>query len=180
MITCLDWYAYRYQKLTILPGHQYAYSARRNVQMIQFTPSAFFAENAVEQRDSNQIDVERGFLLKRKDFLGVDQLAHSHPNRTYYYRKHFDLDEVVATCSKKLQVCNVVSCWVKYLKLCQIDCTNIKALFLRGNALFKKHSYASALADFSSVLNTEPDHVEALYYRGENQCSSMVVMHFTR
>ncbi len=49
-------------------------------------------------------EVEKGFLFKRKDFLGVDQLANSHPNRTYYYRKHFDLDEVIATCSKKLQV----------------------------------------------------------------------------
>jgi hypothetical protein len=50
------------------------------------------------------VEIEKGFLFKRKDFLGVDQLANSHPNRTYYYRKHFDLDEVIATCSKKLQV----------------------------------------------------------------------------
>lgn len=47
---------------------------------------------------------DSGFLLKRKDFLGVDEHADSHPNRTYYYRKKVNLDEVVAMCSKKLQV----------------------------------------------------------------------------
>lgn len=57
----------------------------------------------MESLESN-VEVEKGFLFKRKDFLGVDQMANSHPNRTYYYRKHFDLDEVIMTCSKKLQV----------------------------------------------------------------------------
>ena len=28
----------------------------------------------------------KGVLLKRKDFLGLDENAQSHPNRTYYYR----------------------------------------------------------------------------------------------
>ena len=28
----------------------------------------------------------RGVLLKRKDFLGLDEHALAHPNRTYYYR----------------------------------------------------------------------------------------------
>jgi hypothetical protein len=46
----------------------------------------------------------KGFLLKRKDFLGVDELAHSHPNRTYYYKKIQDLDDIIDTCTKKLQV----------------------------------------------------------------------------
>jgi len=46
----------------------------------------------------------KGALLKRKDFLGVDERAHSHPNRTYYYRKHQDLDDIIDTCSKKIKV----------------------------------------------------------------------------
>lgn len=28
----------------------------------------------------------RGVLLKRKDFLSLDEHALAHPNRTYYYR----------------------------------------------------------------------------------------------
>ena len=28
----------------------------------------------------------KGVLLKRKDFLGLDKNAQTHPNRTYYYR----------------------------------------------------------------------------------------------
>ena len=55
----------------------------------------------MEEQETNK---DKGSLLKRKDYLGVDQNAHSHPNRTYYYRKHVDLEEVIKTCSKKLQV----------------------------------------------------------------------------
>ena len=54
-----------------------------------------YADNATDSK---------GFLLKRKDFLGVDELAHSHPNRTYYYKKNQDLDDIIDTCTKKLQV----------------------------------------------------------------------------
>lgn len=46
----------------------------------------------------------RGALLKRKDFLGVDEQAGSHPNRTYYYRKNEDIDDIIRTCSRKLEV----------------------------------------------------------------------------
>ena len=68
-----------------------------------------------------------GQLVKRKDFLVVDEEAQNHPNRfysffsvellilspkliflrTYYYRKHADVDEVISTCTKKIQVSNV-------------------------------------------------------------------------
>lgn len=51
------------------------------------------------------VDVGKGFLHKRKDFLAVEEEARSHPNRTYYYRKNFDSEEIIQTCSKKLQVC---------------------------------------------------------------------------
>jgi hypothetical protein len=49
-------------------------------------------------------EVNRGSLLKRKDFLGVDEEAGTHPNRTYYYRKSSDLQKVVETCTRMLQV----------------------------------------------------------------------------
>lgn len=46
----------------------------------------------------------KGVLLKRKDFLNVDERAGSHPNRTYYFKRVHDLEGVIDTCSKKLQV----------------------------------------------------------------------------
>lgn len=66
-------------------------------------------------RVQQEVDVAdtKGFLLKRKDFLGVDELAHSHPNRTYYYRKNQDLDDIIETCTKKLQVRDYV--FLEYL-----------------------------------------------------------------
>lgn len=48
---------------------------------------------------------QKGLLLKRKDFLGVDEEAGSHPNRTYYFKKNEDLDNIISTCTKSLNVC---------------------------------------------------------------------------
>lgn len=92
----------------------------------------------------------RGFLLKRKDFIGVDQEAQSHPNRFYYYRKNFDVEEIIDTCSKKLET----------------DPNDAKALFLRGSSLFKKRQYNESINDFNEVLLFDPTHVECLYTRG--------------
>ena len=52
---------------------------------------------------SDDLD-DRPSLCKRKDFLEIEPEAQSHPNRTYYYRKHQDTDKVIDACSKKLQV----------------------------------------------------------------------------
>ncbi len=52
----------------------------------------------------NPSEENKGFLLKRKDFLGVDEEARTHPNRTYYYRKTSDLQKIIETCTRKLQV----------------------------------------------------------------------------
>jgi hypothetical protein len=42
---------------------------------------------------------------KRKDFMMVEDDAHnSHPNRFLYSRKNTDINEIINTCSKKLQV----------------------------------------------------------------------------
>ena len=60
-----------------------------------------------QQDDEAQVSVtSKGVLFKRKDFLGVDKGANSHPNRTYYYKKDHDLDDILVTCTKKLQVRN--------------------------------------------------------------------------
>ena len=48
-------------------------------------------------------ETDRGYLLKRKDYIGSDKNARSHPNRTYFFKSH-DLDQIIHTCSKKLQV----------------------------------------------------------------------------
>ena len=47
---------------------------------------------------------DRPSLCKRKDFLEIEPEAKSHPNRTYYYRKHQDTDKTIDSCSRKLQV----------------------------------------------------------------------------
>jgi len=99
--------------------------------------------------NNNNDAVSRGFLLKRKDFIGVDQEAQSHPNRFYYY-KNYDVEEIIDTCSKKLQT----------------DPNDAKALFLRGSSLFKKRQYIEAINDFNEVLLFDPVHVECLYTRG--------------
>ena len=57
------------------------------------------------ESNENTNAVTSGSLLKRKDFLGVDEGASHHPNRTYYYKKqNLNLEEIIDTCSKKLLV----------------------------------------------------------------------------
>ena len=54
-------------------------------------------------------DNDRGYLLKRKDYIESDKNARSHPNRTYFFKSH-DLDQIILTCTKKLQVIVHFSC----------------------------------------------------------------------
>ena len=89
-------------------------------------------------------------LYKRKDFLGVDQEAQAHPNRTYYFRKNVDLEEVIETCSKRLVT----------------HPNDLKALFLRGTAYFKRQAYDTALEDLNKVINLDILNIESYYYRG--------------
>jgi tetratricopeptide (TPR) repeat protein len=84
-------------------------------------------------------DTDKGFLLKRKDFIGVDEEAESHPNRTYYYKKSFDADKVIETCTRKLMY----------------EPNNLNALYLRGSAYFKKGMYDFSLADFTLMVITQ-------------------------
>ena len=106
--------------------------------------------NNRDYNNENNDAGSRGYLLKRKDFIGVDQEAQSHPNRFYYYRKNFDVEEIIDTCSKKLET----------------DPNNAKALFLRGSSLFKKIQYNEAINDLNEVLSFDPSHIECLYTRG--------------
>ena len=53
----------------------------------------------------SKMESKGGLLLKRKDYLGVDEEAGSHPNRTYYFKKNTDdLNKIVLTCTKTLHV----------------------------------------------------------------------------
>ena len=55
-------------------------------------------------------ELEFGFLTKRKDYIGVDEEAQIYPDRIYYYKKSFDPEKVIDTCTKQLRV----SCVLKY------------------------------------------------------------------
>jgi NADPH-dependent curcumin reductase CurA len=71
-----------------------------------------------EEEIQNQ---NKGFLLKRKDYLGIDEHANTHPNRTYYYKRYHDLDEVIDTCTKKLQASLTFSLSLRILSYFAFD-----------------------------------------------------------
>lgn len=63
----------------------------------------------METGERDQIAEERGdgeekpSLFKRKDFLGLEEAAKRHPNRTYYFRNQ-DLEAIIEQCTAKLKV----------------------------------------------------------------------------
>ena len=57
-----------------------------------------------DQQQQQPQTKEKGYLAKRKDFLGKDEYADSHPNRTYYFKRNQDVNEVIETCTRKLHV----------------------------------------------------------------------------
>ena len=89
-------------------------------------------------------------LLKRKDFLHLDEEAKYHAHRTYYYRKGTDVDDVIDTCTKQL--------------LSRPD--DVKALFLRGSTYIKKQMYAEAVGDLTNAIGINAYHTEAFFQRG--------------
>jgi predicted TPR repeat methyltransferase len=92
----------------------------------------------------------QGALHKRADFFGVDKLAHSHPNRTYYYRKDHDLDKIIEACTRKLMT----------------DPRDLKALVVRGNSFMKKAMFENAIVDLNVALEMDPYDTECLFNRG--------------
>ena len=109
--------------------------------------------NLVQQLGIDNMSIsgnEEGKLLKRKDFLGVDEEAGSHPNRTYYYKKSSDVQQVIETCTQQIGS----------------DHNNAKAYLVRGNAYLKLRDYANAIRDISHYLTFDPNSEAALYNRG--------------
>lgn len=74
----------------------------------------------------------RPSLCKRKDFLEIEPEAKSHPNRTYYYRKHHDTDKIIDSCSRKLQVGTEIDCWMDH----QFFCPGSRIKSLTSSILF--------------------------------------------
>lgn len=76
--------------------------------------------------------------------------AKLHPSRTYYYRKHADLDRLVEQCSKRLEK----------------DADSVKALSIRASCLVKKKDWARALADYDRLHGLQGGSVTLFYHRG--------------
>eukprot|EP00981_Chlorochromonas_danica_P002029 scaffold413_cov176-Ochromonas_danica.AAC.25 len=93
-----------------------------------------------EEEEAESVSVKKGILLKRKDFLHVDQRAQSHPNRTYYFKRIQDVDGT--------------------------DPKNGKAYYLRGSSYFKKGQLSQAITDLTEAIALQPNHLESYYYRG--------------
>lgn len=97
------------------------------------------------------MEMKGGLLLKRKDYLGVDEEAGSHPNRTYYFKKNSgDLHKTIMACTKSLRS----------------DPHNTDALRLRGSTYLKMERYQEAVADFSALLSVDASSAETFYKRG--------------
>ncbi|KAF1788120.1 Tetratricopeptide repeat [Phytophthora cactorum] len=101
-----------------------------------------------------EVDVEalgdKPVLLKRKDFLGTEKAAQSHPNRTYYYRQPTDLQRVIDTSTSHL---------VREPK-------DVKVLLARGQALFKQANYEQTIRDLNEVVVLDSSNAAAFYTRG--------------
>ncbi|KAG3203264.1 hypothetical protein PC128_g2648 [Phytophthora cactorum] len=101
-----------------------------------------------------EVDVEalgdKPVLLKRKDFLGTEKAAQSHPNRTYYYRQPTDLQRVIDTSTSHL---------VREPK-------DVKVLLARGQALFKQANYEQTIRDLNEVVALDSSNAAAFYTRG--------------
>lgn len=135
----------------------------------QFERGDSTSSNRSELQDS------KGVLFKRKDYLDTDEKAKSHPNRTYYYKRHHNLDEVIETCTKKLQVSHSLFLLFVFSEIIlkffyQDDPKNLKALYIRGSSYFKKGNLELAIKDLSLVLTHQSDHLECLYSRGNFPC----------
>lgn len=105
----------------------------------------------MQRKGTSAVGMATPSLLKRKDFLGIDNEAAQHPNRTYFFRsKGADLDEIIHACTLKLEGTP----------------NHLKALYLRGSSLYKNNAYKDAINDLNCALELEPCHQESLYYRG--------------
>ena len=110
-------------------------------------------QDALTQDDDVDL-LQRGSLFKRKDFLGKELAAKSHPNRHFYYRRDVNVTSLIASCTKKLRD----------------EPRNTKALFIRASSYMKQQpdypaNYPAAIKDYSAILEIDPKSIEALYNR---------------
>ena len=94
-------------------------------------------------------DASTGSLCKRRDFLG-DGDALANPSRTYFFKKTFDVEEIIESSTRRLS----------------IDPHDVSSLFQRGLASFKKGDHSAAVLDLQSLLSKDAQHIEGLYTRG--------------
>ena len=89
----------------------------------------------------------QGALYKRKDFLGKEEDAKTHPNRTYYFRKSVDIDQLILSCSNKLSK----------------NPSDRKALLIRAASFAKKQQHEEAIRDYSLLISNNPTCVRACF-----------------
>eukprot|EP00750_Incisomonas_marina_P029097 INCI7045.4.p1 GENE.INCI7045.4~~INCI7045.4.p1 ORF type:complete len:453 (+),score=77.32 INCI7045.4:227-1585(+) len=96
------------------------------------------------------INAYHGGLYKRKDFVGREDAAKSHPNRTYYFRKDVDDEALAKACTRRIAE----------------QPGDPKPFCIRGSILAKRGKYEAAVADFNQALQIVPRDAACLYGRG--------------
>ena len=128
-----------------------------------------------------------GELLRRKDFVDVEDAANAHRNRHLYFRATRATEDIIDECSAKLEAnpndarlhfvramhemrCeryeSAVRDFTAFLQAFPSDTT---ALYTRGVCLDRLGECEGAIEDFSAVLEHDPGHVQAAYARGACQ-----------
>ena len=106
----------------------------------------------------------QGALYKRKDFLGKEEDAKNHPNRTYYFRKNVDVDKLIESCTRKLTE----------------DPENTKALLIRASSYVKKQQYQLSIGDYTRAVAMNPNDFRnkqgSKYYSKQNNIDCMKVV----
>ena len=102
-----------------------------------------------------------GKLFKRKDYLDQEEEAKTHPNRTYYFRRHQSVERLIEQCTKLVE-----SAPPSPSPDPKLDKALYRVLFIRARSYMKKKEYKSALKDLGTLLRSCTDDVAALYLRG--------------
>jgi len=96
------------------------------------------------------ISAYHGGIYRRKDFVGREDAAKSHPNRTYYFRKDVDDDALASACSRRIEE----------------NPYDPKPFCIRGSILAKRGKHEDAVKDFTQALQLVPRDAACLYGRG--------------
>ena len=120
-------------------------------------------------------------LTKRKDFIDREEEARNAPNRVLYYRRNADNDRLIQVCTDKLQdnphnvralliraasyvkkgMHQGLQCWMllQLQNWLNVKCPGCIAIACTGEL-------EASVSDYSTVLQIEADHVEAIFHRG--------------